>query len=205
MGGWEIAGSGFNDHGSTGTVFFISAARPGVWLSVTLLLDGTETVTGFELRQQTPEERAETPIGARLIRSVPVGLLAHAAMLELRDRANRALDFESQSEDPVSWEQAMLRSLSLVSVPMGHKRPGRRGHPDQYYAQLAVEYEAWLQTDTPLATWAAQKSLSESALRAAVGTARRKALLTKAPPGRKGGTATEKAKVILRAAAQRPG
>lgn len=202
--GWDVAGSNFDDHRGTGTVFFVSEERPGLWLSLTLLLDGTETVTGFEVRQQHPERPVEVGISTRLLRSVPLGRLAHEATRELRNRADRAADPKLWRNDSAGWEQAMLTSLALHSVPQGHTRPGRRGHPLEYYAILAVEYEKWRQTGERFAILAKRHHMSESALRAALSTARRKGLLTNASPGRAGGIATEQAKTVLRAAAERP-
>ncbi|MFJ4688261.1 hypothetical protein [Streptomyces sp. NPDC088789] len=195
-GEWNVAGSSFDDYGVTGSVFFISDSRPGIWLSLTLVLDGTETVTGVEIRLQHPERPADAAIGTRLLRSVPLGELAHEAMKELRDRADRA----ASPQFAANQEQALLRALALRSKPIGHKRPGRRGRPPEYYARLAVEYERWRQTGDRLAVLARQENMSESALRAALNTARSKGFLTQAPRGRAGGSATEEAKAVLRTA-----
>lgn len=204
---WEVAGSSFDDRGSTGSVFFISDERPGLWLSLTLVLDGrdvTERVVGFEVRRQHPEQPTESVLSARLLRSVTLGRLAREAMRELRNRADRAADPRFWRDDPAGQEQAILKALALRSESLGPRgRPGRRGHPDQYYARLAVDYEVWQRTGECLATLAKREHLSASALRAALGTARRRGLLTSAPPGRAGGKATEIAKVLLHATAKR--
>ena len=200
---WEVGGSGFDDNGATGTVVFLSAKRPGILLVLTLILDGTETVTRFEVRQQRTERRGEGSIGTRLLRSVSLGQLAHDGLQELRKRANRRTDPQFWRDDPAGRNQATLETLALYSVPLNHKRPGRRGHPREYYARLALEYEAWQQTGERFAVLAKRKHMSESALRAALGAARNKGLLTKAPPGRAGGNATEEAKTLLHLAANR--
>ncbi len=200
---WEVALSGFDDNGATGTVVFVSQNRPGIVLALTLVLDGTETVVGFEVRQQQPARSAEAAIGTRLLRSVLLGQLAHEAMQELRRRAHRAANPQFWRDDPAGEEQALLETLALQSVPLSHGRPGRRGYPLRHYAELAVQYEEWRLSGDRLATLAKQKHMSESALRAALGAARRKGLLTPAPPGRAGGSATEKARAILRAAAEK--
>lgn len=198
---WTVAGSGFDDHGNTGSVYFISDGRPGICLSITLTLsDGTETIIGFEVRQLQPERPVEVAIGTRLLRSVHLGELAREATEELRRRADRAVGQGFWRNDPAAYERAMLKSLALHSFPSGPKRPGRRGHPPEYYARLAIAYEMWRQTGDRFAVLAKQKCMSESGLRAALGTARAKGFLTKAPSGRAGGVATEKAKAILRAA-----
>jgi hypothetical protein len=196
--GWTLAGSNFDDRGQVGSVFFTCPDRPGIWLSLTLVLDGTETVTAFEIHQQHPGAAADASIGTRLLRSVPLGELAAAAMRELSHRADRGTSPQFWSNDSAGYEQAMLKSLALRSTPLGHKRPGRRGRPDRYYAELAMEYEAWRQTGSRLATLARRRHMSESALRAALNTARTKELLSKAPAGTAGGVATDKAKAIIR-------
>lgn len=198
IGEWEVAGPEAKDDGRTGTIYFFSTRRAGTYLAVTLPLDGSETVVGFEMWQQEQQGPAEAAISTRLLRSVPLGRLAHAALLELRRRANHGTDSRFWEGDSAGQGQAMLRSLALVSEPTGgHKRPGRRGHPDEHYARLAVDYEKWQQSGDRLAVMAARWFLSESALRAALGTARRKGFLTPALPGRAGGKATEKAKIVL--------
>jgi hypothetical protein len=194
---WEVVGSGFDDNGATGTVLFLSPKRSGIWLTLTLILDATESVTRFEVRQQYTERAGEIPIGTRLLRSVSLGHLAREGLKELRKRAERGTD---PRFDPAGRESALTTSLALHSKPAGHKRPGRRGHPPDHYARLAVEYEAWQRTGERLAVLAKQKHMSESALRAALNAARSKGLLTKAPPGRAGGSATAKAKAVLRTA-----
>ena len=199
-----MAGSSFDENGATGSVFFFSDSRPGIWLSLTLRLDGTETVTGVEVRLKDPERPGDVAIGARLLRSLPVGELTHRAMKELLDRADRGAQFAAR-HDQASQERAMLMGLALRSVPLGHKRPGRRGRPREDYALLAVQYEEWQQTGDRLEVLARQRHMSESALRAALNKARSEGFLTPAPPGRAGGRATEEAKALLRAASSAAG
>jgi hypothetical protein len=196
-GGWEVVGPD-SDDGRTGTVYFFSTRRPGLFLALTLQLDGSETVERFEVWRQHQTGPAQFDIGTRLLRSVPLGRLARAALLELRRRADHGTDPRFWQGDPAGQEQAMLQSLALRSEPIGgHTRPGRRGHPDDYYAQLAVDYQDWLRTGERLAGLAERHHMSESALRAALHTARRKDFLTPALRGRAGGTATDKARAVL--------
>lgn len=78
------------------------------------------------------------------------------------------------------------------------RRPGRRGRPDRYYAELAVAYEDWQGTRQPLRVLADELVMPLSTLRTALQIARRRGLLTAAPgKGRKGGWATDKARQRL--------
>jgi hypothetical protein len=203
VGEWEVAGPESQSNDRTGTVYFFSTRRPGTFLAITLPLDGSENVVGFEVWQQE-QERPTGVVTTRLLRSVPLGRLASVALTELRRRANRSTATQRWGGDSAGQEHAVVRSLALLATPIGgHKRPGRRGHPDDYYARLALEYEEWQRSGDRLSVMAARRFLSEPALRASLGTARRKGFLTPAPPGRAGGSATEKAKRILGVSTER--
>lgn len=79
------------------------------------------------------------------------------------------------------------------------KHPGRAGRPDLFYAQLAREYVELLGGPVPVnKALAKQRSYSETYTRSLVHEARRRGLLTLSPPGRAGGTLTEKARDLLR-------
>lgn len=183
-----------------GSVWFASEGSPGVRVVLTVLLDGT--VTGFEVHAAGTERASPYPelessppadevsIGTRLVRSVPVGDLAVIARAALRK------EVEMWAQGSTSWvgDQAAVQARALHGDA---KRPGRRGRPARYFAALAVAYEQWQESGDRLAVLAEQLELTESALRAALNTARTKGFLTPAPPGRAGGVATGKAKQLL--------
>lgn len=77
-------------------------------------------------------------------------------------------------------------------------RPGRRGRDDVFYARWAELYvEELAKGSNPLPGLAATEHLSESTIRSFLHEARRRELLTKSPPGRAGGSLTDKATNIL--------
>lgn len=198
-----------------GTVWYASPEMPGVRAAVTVRLDGS--VLGFELHAEGTEraypdlvagvefwrafDDGEMPpipavsIGARQIRAVPVGELASRARAALREHLERIREHGTSVRPPRTTGDEMERRI--VALRGDLKRPGRRGQPDEYYARLAVAYEAWQDTGDRLAALATQVHLTVSGLRAALNVARNRGFLTDAPKGRAGGTATEAATRLL--------
>ncbi len=91
-----------------------------------------------------------------------------------------------------------------IEAKRSPRRPGRAGHSDAYYAQLADDYVALIakghtKPTKELARRAPFKGQpnAEQAARDAVHQARRRGLLTEAPAGRAGGELTEHAKEVL--------
>lgn len=87
------------------------------------------------------------------------------------------------------------------------KRTGRAGTPDLHYARVAADYVAALDeaprspTKAMVAAAAARgEFVTEAQLRAQLGRARKRGLLTTAPAGRPGGRLTAKAERLLRQA-----
>ena len=76
-------------------------------------------------------------------------------------------------------------------------RPGRRGRPEKFYAEVAATYAAHLRDPTPLKSTAAKLGIPEKTVRHFLAQARDRGLLTKAPRGRAGGQLTEKGRKLL--------
>ena len=77
-------------------------------------------------------------------------------------------------------------------------RPGRRGRNDIFYARWAALYvDALAEGPNPLPRLAKAEHLNESTIRGFLHEARRRKLLTDAPPGRAGGQLTRKAETLL--------
>jgi hypothetical protein len=132
------------------------------------------------------------PVTTRMLRCVPLGVM-------LSDAQNALRSAIGANEVPAAMVTPFLEPTS---------RPGRRGHPDVYYAQIAAEY-ARLQAQgsrSPTRDLADRMHISYSTARDAIGTARRRGLLTSAPRsssgsrrgGRAGGELTKEALEVLR-------
>ena len=106
---------------------------------------------------------------------------------------------------PGSVDRELLFSVDQVAAARERvRRPGRPGRGDLFYARVAAAYDEWLDSGDRLGVLAERLHMSEPALRAVLGDARRKGMLTKAPPGRSGGRATDRAKRLLEEAGATP-
>jgi hypothetical protein len=210
--GWRLvgrSGPGFSyedDVAPSGraTGRFESDEHPGVRVVLTFLLDGT--VLSFEVHNAGTKRAysrselalradavdrplADVSIGSRFVRSIPIGDLVRVARAAV-------LKFTEDTAEGFTGEAAEQLAGHIRALRGDTRRPGRRGHDDRYYAQLAMAYEAWQTTPEKLEVRARQVHLTVSGLRAALHTARTKGFLTKAPPGRAGGMATDRAKEL---------
>lgn len=119
-------------------------------------------------------------ITSRLLRKLPLGEMAIVAAHDIAQVAGHARQWKP-------WVETM------AATP----RPGRRGRPDQYYAQVAAAYCDALGHPTPVKYLATQLHVSPSQLRNLLNEARRRDLLSESPKGRAGGALTDKARRIL--------
>ena len=154
----------------------------------------------------------DVSIGTRTMRGVPWGELIAEARALLRYRAQQRYDNERARADAVraarGGEDIAARVHSRVAARQGQalraalrepgRRPGRRGYADEHYADLALKYASWLASDESFSTFAKREGYSESGLRAAIKTARRRHLLTDTERGVAGGEATERARELVR-------
>ena len=101
-------------------------------------------------------------------------------------------------QGPEYLDRDIAEGLGLTESRV--KRPGRRGRPDRFYAELAREYVELLNggSQRPTAKLAAARNYSAAHVRDAVHEARERGLLTRpATRGRAGGDLTAKAKAML--------
>lgn len=198
----------FGPADSPGVAWFASGSHPGVRVVVTVLPTGD--LAGFEVHNEGVERAhpprdadpadyepypplADIPIGSRMVRSIPIAGLVRATKAKMADFADEIAGVARGTRVADAYAD---RALGL------RRRPGRAGHPDTYYAGLAVRYEAWQTTGAPLEALVDGEHVSTvSALRAQLHTARRKGFLTDAPKGRAGGMATGKARDLLESGA----
>jgi hypothetical protein len=162
-----------------------------------------EAVDKFEVRGSYRTER-QTVFGTDPERAIPVTseLLRHIPFRDMTAEARRrpVVTFDSELDDD---GEPLILSVRFEREQA--PRPGRRGHPERWYAEIAVLYEQWLGCGKPLRLLADELHLSEPGLRTALRKARDRGLLTEAPRktsgapgGVAGGRATEKAKRLLK-------
>lgn len=137
-----------------------------------------------------PDTTSPLPAGgvtSRLLRRLPLGEIVEAVRSDLRLTARTVRP------------HGRAGSLMAHNAEQFARRPGRAGRSDRDYAEVAAAYVAILATSDPkpVEMLAAQTFLSPSQIRNVLYEARRRELLTKAPPGRPGGQLTEKCRRIL--------
>jgi hypothetical protein len=145
-------------------------------------------ITHFLAEQPVPDDAPVTGDGitARALRKVPVGPEVIA------DQLKAPPVLAKWGLDPTGFR------LAATKAP---RRPGSRGRPDLYYAQLAQAYAERVAAGSrsPVADLARELSsrrqpFSHAYIRDQVHEARRRGLLTKPPRGKPGGVLTDKAR-----------
>ena len=135
---------------------------------------------------------------AQFLRALPLGQAIAAARAAISAKAVGAIEtFEAVN---AALHQPVEPGASVVRLAEGihqSKRPGRRGRPDVELARLAARYVELLATGPGVPRLAKERLFTEAYVRALLGRARTRGLLTKAPPGRPGGALTDKALALL--------
>jgi hypothetical protein len=124
----------------------------------------------------------------------------------------RSFRFGEISSDAVRWYQRLAEANTRNERLGAHserarkwlggaswRRPGRRGRPDEDYAALAQLYVDKVDAGrtAPVKELAEELGYSASQIRNRLYEARRRGLLTPAPPGREGGRLTQRAEQLL--------
>jgi len=135
----------------------------------------SSSTLGFECSGTLPEHGLTTTV----FRRVTLGRLVNQAVA--------AIPSEISTRPWLDWLSA------------DRTRPGPTGRDDLYYAQWAAAYVQYVTAGEPrpVPRLAKEKYLSVSQVRSILGEARKRSLLTNAPPGRPGGHLTELADSIL--------
>jgi hypothetical protein len=135
--------------------------------------------------------KGELPLGgitSRLIREVKIA----SHMDEARKLMRATWDWPEVG----SYERHGFTTRGIEQSP----RPGRRGHPDVFYAELAAAYVEKLAKGSrrPVADLASgHRHLSAARASELIHRAREKGMLTPGPQGKAGGELTEKARMLL--------
>jgi hypothetical protein len=172
--------------------FFVTFSPAGrvVGFEVHADLMQPTTIRGQEAERTLsglPRHPAAAPaITSRFLHKLPLGEIERVAKGGFM-RVMSAL--KSTPELGERWGEA------FKDVP----RPGRAGRSDRDYAELAARYVATIddKSPAPVADLAREMSLDEMTVRHLLTAARKRGLLTPAPPGRAGGELTDKAIQLL--------
>jgi hypothetical protein len=132
-----------------------------------------------------------SPITVRLLRRLPIGQMERFAKSWFRDLAS-GTNWGGDGPQPHLAQSKPWSEVFEVSL-----RPGRQGRPDGFYANLARQYIERLGSGREVADLADSLGFSPSRIRDGLYEARRRDLLTAAPPGKAGGALTEKARELL--------
>ncbi len=145
-------------------------------------------------------------ITRRLLRDVPLGALEDYGRRMIRHQAGKnkmldafavmAIGFRERAGEDVTDARSRLRAWQEMPL-----RPGARGTPDAYYADLAAAYVELCEggSNNPNVELGNTLHLSSQTITNQVGEARRRGMLTRAGPGRAGGELTPKAIALLSA------
>ena len=107
--------------------------------------------------------------------------------------------FEQERADP-EWRATIDHWWGYLGQPVAQRRPGRNPKPDEYYATWVAEYVAEGGVRDATARVAARHpGYTADDVRQLLNKARKRGLLTAAPPGRAGGEMTEKCRALLAA------
>ena len=125
---------------------------------------------------------------------LPPGGLTKRRLEALRWNPLRREAIEAALRLSKNWEDIAATAGALV-YGSDVARPGRRGHPDSFYADLAIRYEKLLTANvsSPVKVLAHQLGVSRQRAADLIFKTRRKGFLTPARRGRAEGRATQKA------------
>lgn len=138
-----------------------------------------------------PLSLAPGGISARLLRRLRPAEAQRFARSELAERA--------RPEDPLA-DAVALHGYGELAL-QADRRPGRRGRPDRFYAEIAAEYAKALDARSPhpVKDVAERMNYSRARIRDLLVEARRRGLLTETERGRAAGQLTDKGREALQA------
>jgi len=140
------------------------------------------TITAYEVADDATLDDAPW-LTARALKQFPFGLLRDTAISGWRRHAMHLT--------PADWAEQVKSA----------KRPGRRGRPPMFWAQVAADYCSRLGSGREVADMAEERVMSKARVSNLVYEARLRGMLTAAPPGRAGGDLTPAAIALLEGSA----
>jgi hypothetical protein len=171
------------------------------WTGLPSCRIGLRVTPDGHLRRVTIDAGDDAELTARTLHDLPLGMLRDAAS----DYVRRMLAATDPGSGPADRRDAnVAMQLAWARGFEEQQRPGRRGRPALFYAQLARSYTVALEADPAKPVPELKRRLesdgiylSISQIRDLLHQARRKGMLTRAPKGRPGGELTEDARRLL--------
>jgi transposase-like protein len=177
---WEVAGLAIHAERDIVPIGPVAARHVGDDEDLLAIDTGSTTV---ELAKQAGDE-TPAAVTARVLRNLPIGSLVS----DLREGIFKTMEEGTHADE---FRKFLAGEFS--------RRPGRRGRPDAFYAEIAQHYVRRLEAGslTPVRDIAEDLRYSTSMVNNWVSQARKRGLLTEAPPGRAGGDLTTRAAGLL--------
>jgi hypothetical protein len=154
----------------------------------------------WRVRVVFTEQRGHVVVQELHIKPASRKVLPDGGLTATALRALRLSVFQGEAKNFASylsglWDDIAPTAGTLIERSLD-ARPGRRGHPDRFYAELALAYEALVVAGepAPIKRLAQKHHRSPARMRDLIHIARRKGFLTTARNGRAEGHATEKAR-----------
>jgi hypothetical protein len=139
-----------------------------------------------------PDEIPAGGVTKRLLVALPMDDVQRAARQAVEEYLGALPQFGVNMSAPL---RAHLDDLAADF--QRRRRPGRAKRGDVFYAALSAKYVALLGEPSPVKLLAQQENMTESGIRNILASARRRGVLTDAPPGRAGGDLTDYGKELL--------
>ncbi len=187
---------------------WVEEPLPGGWIAAFRILpdpDGSPTVAELRVfpdhaRRSAGRWAPEHPmVNAR--EHVPRGGLTSRLLREIKVPGAVLFTQRLMDEYAKGWAALGADAVSELFEPHGLTDEGpKRGRPplsDLELARAARIYERAVKDGQPIDRVREELGVSEDTARKRVGMARKRGLLTEAPPGRPGGRLTPKAKALL--------
>ncbi len=190
----------------------VVAALPDLvgWIAIGYFepVDGSLSLARLEITTEQEGHRRGPPFQKLIKNPEP------AARGELGSAQLRSVPLEQMQQTAIGLTKHFLPK---VSVQSDRSRPGRRGRGDLYYATWAAAYVEAVHVvansnaseqqsrPKPVEVLANRENLSPSQVRNILHEARRRELLTQAPPGKAGGSLTPRCRSLLKSDQPRTG
>lgn len=184
--------------------FEVAGSRNGIWLVKVVLQASPDGPEITEIQIKAKESSTPGSIDANLLRAFSLPRMRNALLDEQRRASGREPEFTRAlmarlGKDSESTDGSNEPVGNWILARMGSRRPGRKGVPDLYYAQVAKRYVELIGTDSPIKVLAKEIDRTPKATQSLIHRCRERGFLTQGTSRRTGsGELTAKAKEVLR-------